>query len=654
MKRFILPVVRWAVWLILLLPLASQAGESAPAGNYKNFRVAVYVVVNATQRFADPKVLQEEFDRVMSRVKFDQVYLEVYRDKNFADESTIERIKKFFADRGITVRGGLTLSAGCGKGGQFGTFDFEKPADRAECKKAVQIAARHFDTVILDDFFFYTSKSDLDIAAKGKRSWTKYRLDTMRKAARDLVLKPARAVNPGIKMIIKYPNWYEHFQGLGYDLDQEAHEFDYIYTGTETRDPYVTDQLLQQYESYEIFRYFSNIRPGGGNLGGWVDTYSTRYVDRYPEQLWDTLFAKAPEITLFNWWEMAGTWTVQPGGRDAWKGHDTSFNWDEMIKSYKPLKGVTVGPGWGRIAGYSLEKIDQVLGQLGKPIGVMCYKPYQSTGEDFLHSYLGNVGIPIELTPKYPAGAGVVLLTESAKFDPGIVGKIKKSLKAGKNIFITSGLVRALQDKGIKDIAEMEYTGRTVSIHDFINGFGAGSGSSLNDPAHDNPPILFPEIRFFTNDMWGILRGVATAKGYPIVLMNHYSEGILYVITIPENISDLYNLPRGVLTAVKSYLQQDFPVRMDSPAQVALFAYDNNSFVVESFRPDESTVTLQVAGENVKLKNLLTNRRVEAQAPPPEPKDGNKWFHDRPQGPPRTNFQVRVQPHSYMAFAVGE
>ncbi len=33
-------------------------------------------VVDATQRFADEKVLQAEFDRVMARVKFDKVYPE--------------------------------------------------------------------------------------------------------------------------------------------------------------------------------------------------------------------------------------------------------------------------------------------------------------------------------------------------------------------------------------------------------------------------------------------------------------------------------------------------------------------------------------------------------------------------------------------------
>jgi hypothetical protein len=626
--------------------LAASAAAPARAGAYKNFRVAVYCVVDATQRFADEKVLQAEFDRVMARVKFDKVYLEVYRNKRFADEASLDKIKRFFTDRGVTVEGGVTLAAG-GQGGQFGTFDFEKPEDRAECKKAVQIAARHFDTVILDDFFFYTSKSDADIAAKGTRSWTEYRLQTMRRVSTDLVLKPARAINPKIKMIIKYPNWYEHFQGLGYDLEKQAQKFDGIYTGTETRDPLVTDQLLQQYESYEILRYFNNIRPDGGNRGGWVDTFSLRYVDRYPEQLWDTLFAKAPEITLFNWYPMAALETIDPGDRGAWKNKPTSFNWDDMVKSYQPPKGERAAPNWGRVAGWSLEQVDRCLGKLGSPIGVKSYKPFQSTGEDFVHNYLGNIGIPIELTPKFPSDADMVLLTESAKFDRDIVAKMKKHLASGKNLMVTSGLLRALQDKGIKDIAEAEDTGRTVSVHDFIGGFGAGQGASLNDPKQD--PVLFPEIRFFTNDMWPVVRGVAVARGFPIVLMNRYSKGIFYVLTIPENIADLYHLPRGVTSAIKAHLQRDFPVRMDSPAQVALFAYDNGAFVVESFRHDDAEVTVSVVGDHVKLKNGLTGQALqELAAPAPDPRD--RWSRDQPMGPNRTNFKIAVPPHSYLVF----
>ncbi len=78
------------------------------------------------------------------------------------------------------------------------------------------------------------------------------------------MIKPAKAVNPKVKLVIKYPNWYEHYQGLGYNLEAEPKLFDGIYTGTETRDPVYTQQHLQQYQSYLIMRYLENVKPGGG------------------------------------------------------------------------------------------------------------------------------------------------------------------------------------------------------------------------------------------------------------------------------------------------------------------------------------------------------------------------------------------------------
>ncbi|WP_426030478.1 hypothetical protein [Caulobacter sp. DWP3-1-3b2] len=265
-------------------PVQAQTVKPQPLPAYKNFHAAIYIAVNDAKSLSDRATFDREFERASRQLHFDKVYLEVYRSNNFSTDEQIERVKGWFEERGIKVAGGITLAAG-GEGGQFGTFDYEKPADRAECEKAVRLAAKHFDEVILDDFFFYTSKSPADIAAKGDRSWTQYRLETMRKVSQDLVLGPAKAVNPKVRMIIKYPNWYEHFQGTGYDLEKQSQMFDGIYTGTETRDPVVTDQLLQQYESYSIIRYFDNIRPAGsnggkGNGGGWVDTFSTLYVDR--------------------------------------------------------------------------------------------------------------------------------------------------------------------------------------------------------------------------------------------------------------------------------------------------------------------------------------------------------------------------------------
>ena len=202
----------------LVLPMAQPALAVPPPavrsadGGYRNFQVAIYVTVNDTIRLADPAVFAADFARASSQLHFDHVYVEAYRDGTFATDAQLEAVKKAFEAKGIRVSGGITLAKG-GSGGQFGTFDYENPADRAECVKAVKLAARHFDDVILDDFFFFNSKSAADIAAKGKRGWTQYPLDTMREVSRDLVLDPARAVNPKVRMIIKYPNWYPHFQG---------------------------------------------------------------------------------------------------------------------------------------------------------------------------------------------------------------------------------------------------------------------------------------------------------------------------------------------------------------------------------------------------------------------------------------------------------
>ncbi|HZU52163.1 MAG TPA: hypothetical protein VE968_09850, partial [Sphingomicrobium sp.] len=251
-------LVRMFALVAIALSCSLVGPAPATAAAYKNFRAAIYITVRDTKRLADPATFARDFDRVSSQLKFDKVYIEAYRDRLFATDAELEAVKRAFQAKGIETSGGITLAAG-GSAGQFGTFDYENAADRAECERAVRLISRHFDEVILDDFFFYTSKSDADIAAKGNRSWTDYRLDKMREVSRDLVLGPAHEENPRVHVIIKYPNWYEHFHGLGYDLSVEAHMFDAIYTGTETRDPIITDQLLQQYESYEIYRYFSNI-----------------------------------------------------------------------------------------------------------------------------------------------------------------------------------------------------------------------------------------------------------------------------------------------------------------------------------------------------------------------------------------------------------
>jgi len=256
------------------------------------------------------------------------------------------------------------------------------------------------------------------------------------------------------------------------------------------------------------------------------------------------------------------------------------------------------------------------------------------------------IGIPIDLYPYFPTDAGMVLLTESAKFDPDIVAKMKTQLQSGKNIVITSGLLRALQGKGIEDIVELQYTDHKVAVHDYMNAFGAGSGSKLG--TGQTKDILFPEIRFLTNDSWVLVRGMANNNGFPILLMNHYSKGTIYVLSVPENFTDLYEMPTEVLNTIKSYLLQDFAVRLDAPSKVSLFAYDNNTFIVESFRNEQTSSTVALSGNFSKLKNLVTGEVLDAEKPAETPGQGRRRAAGRPE---RATFHVTIKPHSYLVFS---
>ncbi len=636
------------VVLALLCGLArAQPSPSAPPapGKYQNFAVAVYLPVSVVRTLADPARLAREWEQISRAVKVDKVYIESERDRVLADDALLEALKKFFTERGVRVAGGITFSDG--GSGQFRSFCYTDPADRAFVKQATELTARHFDEIILDDFFFVTTKYESDIAAKGSRSWTQFRLDLMNDVGRELVVGAAKAVNPRAKVIIKYPNWYEHFAGSGFDLDQGPKIFDGIYTGTETRDPNSTDQFLQQYESYQIMRYFERIAPGR-NGGGWVDTFSSRYIDRYAEQLWDTMFAKAREMTLFNW-----ALLLQParaGERTEWQTAATSFNFDQMAAFHPagtPAPDTKL-PTMARAAGYSLEQVDAFLGQLGQPVGITSYRPPHATGEDFLHNYLGLIGIPIELQPTFPAEAEVVLLTEAAKFDADIVARIKQRLLAGKTVIVTAGLYHALQGRGIEDIVELEHTGRHVLADGYSTGFGAGTRSALDNATTGAPPILFPQIGFLTNDAWALVSAMSDGVGFPILLMDRYGkDGLFYVWNIPENFHQLYRLPPAVTTAIKHVVMKGFPVRLDGPSQVSLFAYDNRTLVVESFLPNATDVKISALGTPTKLRDLVSGETIMV-----EPAAGDGQGRRRPLDERRAAFNVHVPPHSYRAFAI--
>ena len=283
-----------------------------------------------------------------------------------------------------------------------------------------------------------------------------------------------------------------------------------------------------------------------------------------------------------------------------------------------------------RAAGYTMEQVDRTIGLLGNPIGVKSYKPYQSTGEEFLQNYFGMIGIPMDIVPEFPTDANMVILTEQAAADADIIKKMDKHLRSGKDITITAGFLRAMKGKGIESIVDLEYTDRKALVSGFMTG-----GQIVNV----SKPILMQQVMYKTNDSWEIVSGMDGGLGWPLLHRDAYSKGNAYLLVVPDNFADLYNLPVQVLNSIRQNLtQKAVPVRIQGPANVSLFIYDNNTFIVESFSDEDVDITVQCQSEG--LKDLLSGDELSGSR---VMSWGRSTSNER-------SFRVHLKPHSYRVF----
>lgn len=619
----------------VILSFSILSSSQMSAGNYRNFKVSSYIMVQDVARLsADKELMKTQWNTISSQIDLDKIYIETYRDGFTISEEALKDVMDFFRSQGLEIGGGVTLTST--RPGSYPTFSYAVPEDREKVKEIITLTARYFDEIILDDFFFIDIKNDEEIAAKGGRTWSEYRLDLMDKAGKELVADQAHKVNPDCKVIIKYPNWYDHFQGLGFNLETQPAYFDGIWTGNETRDP-AGEQHLQNYLSYNITTYFSNIAPGK-NLGGWVDLGGINMgIDRYAEQLHLSMIAKLPEMILWHYTALATP--VRPETRKEWQGTGNSFDYDAIMAPFIK-NGKEVTPSiTARIAGVTLHNTDDIVGNLGEPVGLVSYKPYHSSGEAFLQNYLGMAGLPMDILPEFPEDKKQVLLTRQAADDPQIIEKIKKQLNRGGDVIITTGLLKEMKDR-MSDICEL-YCGDLKAIVDDFGHFGKSERG-----------FIIPQVKYFTNDAWEVISAgrplTGGVSGYPIMLRNSYSNGTLYVLTIPDDFGNLYDFPEGALNVIRALTSKDVGYYIEGPAKVALFPYDNGTFIVENFNDVAVDIKVAMNEKTDKIVNIVSGEETT-----PEPTPETRGWRRNPAAA-ASRFKVNLPAHSYAVFAIGK
>jgi len=342
------------------------------------------------------------------------VFIETFRSNYTAERSVLRRAKEKFKAEGFDVSGCVTTT----KVGKISTgwnliSCYTNKKTQNQLQEIFEYTASIFDEIMIDDFLFTDCQCDECKAARGDQSWADYRCDLMVAMSRDRILGPARAVNPNVKIIIKYPQWYDNFHNRGYEVLRQTADYDKIWVGTETRDfdnPRWGGKV--QYEAYYIMRWLGEI--GGDKTGGgWFDPYGTT-EDTYVEQARQTVLADAKEMLLFCYGSLQ---------------RDTGPANVEKLRAEIP--GL-----------FTLAELVR-----GKPIrGIMAPKPPNSDPHDeqYVFDFVGMLGLPLVPTATIESDAEAAFFPVHALKDPAFGDKLQRMLAANKPVLITDGLAKRM------------------------------------------------------------------------------------------------------------------------------------------------------------------------------------------------------------------
>ena len=403
-------------FLVLSMVVRCQSQPLWDLANQKKDLLRISTLFDA-QSVRDHLSSEEGLDKAVEWCKetgVTHVFVESFRNDYTAERNALLHAKSRFQTEGFDVSGCITPTQ-VGKPSTgwnlISCYTDKKTQERLQ--QIFEYAASMFDEIMIDDFLFCDCQCDECKAARGEKSWADYHCDLMVRMSRDRILGPAREVNPNVKIIIKYPQWYDDFHNRGYEVLRQTADYDKIWVGTETRD-YDNQRWggKVQYEAYYIMRWLGEI--GGAKTGGgWFDPFGTT-EDTYVEQARQTVLADAKEMLLFCYGALLrGT---GPANVETLR--------DEL-------------PG--------LFKLAELV--RGKPIkGIIAPKPPNSDAHDeqYVFDFVGMLGLPLVPTATISTDAQAAFFSVHALKDPAFADKLRSMLAANKPVLITDGLAKRL------------------------------------------------------------------------------------------------------------------------------------------------------------------------------------------------------------------
>ena len=543
-------------------------------------RFSVYVTGSSVMRWGGTAEGRARIIDDVLRAGANKVFLEVWRSARQVDVNVLKELRDACVEAGLEVATGLMPSHGGTLGGnsRWGhDHCYSKPETRKALRTAVEAGAALFDEFIIDDALTTQCTCHLCREARGDRSWGQFRRDTLVEISRDDIVGAAKNVNPNIKMILKFPQWYDRLAEFGYDTDRQPPLFDATWVGTETREPdTLSHGFVPQYEACFNTRWHDAAEP---NLAGcWFDSIdSDKHI--YVEQAYQSVLGGGRDITLFCYSDELF--------------HDRTAGHVDNLVVHTP----------------ALKRIAEEIGNQ-KPVGITAVRPHNpDPGADgYLFDVLGMIGLPLVPVASWPeTPPEAMLLTSHVADCPETTAETKRVVDAGGTVFITAGLLAAKDDdEEFKALAGFQRDGWSQR-RNWTSGVFTVDGLTFTAGEVDWRYDLVPETAETLASVSGmthrgprydvpvVTRQMHSSGGSVIVLNIHgiceedYSmaESINIPMPLPGQ-----NYPAPVLNVIQREIARATGRAFEAPARVAYYPFCDSTVVLENFRNEPACAIL--------------------------------------------------------------
>lgn len=554
-----------------------------------DLKLSTYITAHSVQKALGTVEGRRETISLLRCNGITKVYVEVYRSGLVVAPALLKESVAFLQRNGFEVVGGIATVPGNNFGvqqdGPLTWFNWQNEKTQNDLRYVMKNAAPIFDTFIIDDFLCTADTSLESKTAKGNRSWPKYRRALLTELSESVFIRPAKAANPNIKMIIKYPQWYDRFHLFGYDVASEPALYDSVWVGTESRGQYTQRYgYVQPYLGFINYRWLASL--SHSKIGGaWFDHGDCTDED-FIEQAYQSVLAGAKELVIFNFDSYI---TGHPGH------HLLRRDWEQLANL---ASAVAKNPVQGPVA----------------------YKPANSdAGNDlFLMDYIGMFGISLVPASTYPGSAKVIFLPTQAAKDSMVVAKAITSLKNGAKLIVTTGFLASAKDgENLAGLAQIKWPMPEASI---------SAQTIISDQKEDTIKTPVEMKYIIVPDKAGVVLQTGGEVQNPFLVQNEKKN--IFVINTHtfsqqdyDAVGEVLLPPRqlGILevtepwaNAIRNSFKTENDWNISAPARISYQRLDDGSFVLHNYNRDKTTVEIQLK-QDIRLINEFTGDKLQTE-----------------------------------------